>query len=150
MTEQRDLVLLSFPFSDFKSSKVRPGVIISNNFYNKKSADILVVPVTTNLNLKEYTILLTNANLESGNLIKDSKIKVDRVLSINKSLIRMKIGKVKKEILEKIKEELLKLFWIARHPIIMNIRKVRKITITLSEKEMNAIEDNFFCELNRE
>lgn len=32
----------------------------------------------------------------------------------------------------------------------MDIGKVRKITITLSEKEMNAIEDKFFCELNRE
>lgn len=32
----------------------------------------------------------------------------------------------------------------------MNIGKARKITITLSEREMNAIEDNFFCELNRE
>jgi len=37
-----------------------------------------------------------------------------------------------------------------RHRIIMNISKVRKIAIALSEKEMNAIEDNFFCELNRE
>lgn len=32
----------------------------------------------------------------------------------------------------------------------MNIDEVRKITITLSEREMNAIEDNFFCKLNRE
>lgn len=32
----------------------------------------------------------------------------------------------------------------------MNISKVRKITITLSEREMNALEDNFFCELTRE
>jgi len=32
----------------------------------------------------------------------------------------------------------------------MNISKVRKIKITLSEKEMNAIEDSFFCELDRE
>lgn len=31
----------------------------------------------------------------------------------------------------------------------MSISKVRKITISLSEREMNAIEDNFFYELNR-
>lgn len=110
MTDQRDLVLLSFPFSDFKSGKVRPDVVISNDSYNRKSEDIIVVPVTTNLSSKEYSILLTNDDLESGKLIKDSKIKVDRILSISKDLVRMKIGKIKKEILERIKEELLKLF----------------------------------------
>lgn len=109
MTSQRDLVLLSFPFSDFKSSKVRPVVVVSNDSYNIKSRDVIVVPVTTSLTLKEYSVLLTNADLESGKLIKDSKIKADRILSISKNLIRMKIGKVKKEILEKIKNELLKL-----------------------------------------
>lgn len=110
MIRQRDLVLLSFPFSNLKSSKVRPTVVISNDFYNKKSSDIIVVPVTTNLNLKEHVILLTNENLESGRLIKDSKIKVDRIMSIDKQIIRMKIGRVNAVVLEKIKNELLKLF----------------------------------------
>lgn len=32
----------------------------------------------------------------------------------------------------------------------MNIDEVRKITINISEREMNAIEDNFFCEMNKE
>jgi len=32
----------------------------------------------------------------------------------------------------------------------MNTDKVRKITINLSEREMDAIEDSFFCELTRE
>ena len=110
MIRQRDLILLSFPFSDLKSGKVRPVIVLSNDFYNKKSEDIIVVPVTTNLNLKEHAILFTNFDLESGKLLKDSKIKVDRILSISKKLIRMKIGTVKKDIIEKIKEELLKLF----------------------------------------
>ena len=110
MIQQRDLVLLSFPFSNLKSSKVRPTVVISNDSYNKKSADIIVVPVTTNLNLKEHVILLTNENLESGRLIKDSKIKVDRIMSIDKKIIRMKIGRVNAGVLAKIRNELLKLF----------------------------------------
>lgn len=109
MIQQRDLVLLSFPFSNLKSSKVRPTVVISNDFYNKKSADIIVVPVTTNLNLKEHVILLTNENLESGRLIKDSKIKVDRIMSIDKKIVRMKIGRVNTGVLGRIRNELLTL-----------------------------------------
>ena len=110
MIQQRDLVLLSFPFSNLKSSKVRPTVVISNDSYNKKSADIIVVPVTTNLNLKEHVILLTNENLESGRLIKDSKIKVDRIMSIDKKIVRMKIGRVNAGVLAKIRNELLRIF----------------------------------------
>ncbi len=110
MIQQRDLVLLSFPFSNLKSSKVRPAVVLSNDFYNRKSSDIIVVPVTTNLSLKEYAILLANENLESGRLIKDSKIKADRIMSVDKTLVKMKIGRVNAGILEKVRNEILKLF----------------------------------------
>jgi len=107
---QREIVLLPFPFSDLRSSKVRPVVVVSNDEYNKKSEDMIVVPMTTNLDLREYALLVTNKDLESGKLIKDSKIKVDRIFSINRKIIKMKIGKVKEEIMNMIKEELYKLF----------------------------------------
>ncbi len=109
MTSQRDLVLVSFPFSDLKGSKVRPVIVISNDEYNKKSDDVVVVPMTTNLKIQQHEFLISNKDLESGKLIKDSKVKTDRVLSINKKLVRMKIGKVRKEVHDKIKEILFKL-----------------------------------------
>ena len=102
MTEQRDIVLLSFPFSDLKTEKVRPAIVISKNSYNKSFDDVIVVPMTSNLTLRDYAILLTNKDLESGKLIKDSKIKVDRILSVDKSLIRMIIGKVNRAVHAKI------------------------------------------------
>jgi mRNA interferase MazF len=107
---QRDIALLSFPFSDLKSSKVRPVIVISNDGYNKKSEDMIVVPMTANLKIKEYAFLVTNSDLESGKLIKDSKVKVDRIFSVSQKIIRMKIGKVKEEIMKQVKEELYKLF----------------------------------------
>ncbi len=104
MIHQKDIVLLSFPFSDLKTSKVRPVVVISNDTYNRSSEDMIVVPMTTNLKLKEYTILITQKDLEDGKLIKNSKIKVDRIFSISQKLIRLEIGKINESIYEKIKE----------------------------------------------
>ncbi|MGQ0771459.1 MAG: type II toxin-antitoxin system PemK/MazF family toxin [Nitrososphaerota archaeon] len=104
MINQRDIVLLTFPFSDLKGSKVRPAIVLSNNSYNKKSEDMVVVPLTTNLRMEKYDALLTNQELEIGNLVADSKIKVDRIFSVNKKLVRMNIGRVNKQVLEKIKK----------------------------------------------
>lgn len=109
MISQRNIVLLSFPFSDLRTEKVRPAVVISNDEYNKKFEDLIAVPLTTNLRLRDYTILLTNKELERGKLIKTSKIKVDRVFSVDKSLIRMIIGKVSKRVHSKIVEILTEL-----------------------------------------
>ncbi len=103
MIDQRDIVLLSVPFSGLREEKIRPAIVVSNNSYNKKFQDMIVIPMTTNLDLRDYSILLTNRDLDSGKLIKDSKIKVDRIFSVSQKLVRMKIGKVKREIHEKIK-----------------------------------------------
>ncbi len=107
--EQRDIILTPFPFSNLEAEKVRPSIIISNNDYNKKFDDILVVPLTTNLNVRDYAILLSNADLEKGKLVKDSKIKADRVFSINKKFIKLIIGRINKEKFNSIKEMIYKL-----------------------------------------
>lgn len=102
--EQRDIILTPFPFSNLEKEKVRPSIIISNNNYNKKFDDIIVVPLTSNLKIRGYAISLTNKNLEQGRLIKESKIKVDRIFSINKKLVRLVIGRISKEKFDEIKE----------------------------------------------
>lgn len=107
--EQRDIILTPFPFSNLEGEKVRPSIIISNNDYNKKFDDILVVPLTTNLNVRDYAILLSNADLEKGKLVKDSKIKADRIFSINKKFIKLVIGRINKEKFNSIKEIIYKL-----------------------------------------
>ncbi len=108
MTElkQRDLVLLSYPFSDFTSKKVRPAIILSKN--NEEREDIILVPLTTNLNVRDYSFLLKSIDLEEGELLKESKVKVDRIFSASKSLIVSKIGSVKEEIHKKILQSLLR------------------------------------------
>jgi len=61
------------------------------------------------LRLRDYTILITNKELESGKLIVDSKAKVDRIFSVSQQLVRMKIGRIKVEVHDKIMSLLLEL-----------------------------------------
>ncbi len=106
MISQRDIVLLSFPFSDLKTSKVRPVLVLSNDECNKKFEDFVVVPLTTNLRSRDYSVLITERNLEKGRLIVDSNIKVDRIFSVSKKLVRANIGKINMETHNKVRRML--------------------------------------------
>lgn len=106
---QRDIVLLYFPFSDLQSPKVRPVIVLSNDRYNRRSEDFIAVPLTSNLKLRDYAVLITAKELESGKLIVDSKVKVDRVFSVSQRLVRMKIGRLKADIYGKITNMLFEL-----------------------------------------
>lgn len=103
MTLQRQIVLLNFPFSNLKTCKVRPVIIISNDKYNKKSRDVVVIPLTSNQTKTDYDLSITNKNVERGNLIVDSRAKVDRIFSVEKKLIKMNIGKINKKTFSEIK-----------------------------------------------
>jgi len=102
MIEQRDLLLVPFPFSDQLGKKVRPIVVISNNAFNQYSEDILVVAVTSNLTKDKHTIFLSKNELEEGILNHDCCIKVENILKIDKKLIIKKIGKIKQTTLQEV------------------------------------------------
>ena len=106
MIEQRDLLLVPFPFSDQSGRKVRPVIVISNNEFNKHSDDALVIGVTSNISKDKYTISLNNRDLEEGKLSTVCCIKVENVLKIERDLIIKKIGKVNQNILTNISTKL--------------------------------------------
>jgi len=47
MPDQGDIVLIPVPFTDLSSQKRRPVIVISNDTYNRKAADIVVVAMTS-------------------------------------------------------------------------------------------------------
>lgn len=109
MYNQRDLVLIPIPFTDLTSHKVRPAIVISNNQYNQKSQDLLVVGVTSVVKDEPYSIPLTNAEMEEGTLPLPSRVRCDKIYLLqNKNIIR-KYGKIKKLVHENINQHIKKL-----------------------------------------
>jgi len=106
MTEQGDLLLVPFPFSDQSGKKVRPVIVISSNEFNRDSEDLIVVGVTSNISKDKYTINLTNNNLDEGNLTVLCCVKVENVLKLDKGLIIKKIGRINKNTLKEIVSKL--------------------------------------------
>ena len=109
MLKQRDIVLIPIPFTDLKSQKKRPAIIISSDKYNETNEDIVVVAITSNIESRNFTITLTADDLEDGVLKVTSMIRVDKIYTLNKSIVIKTFGRVKPDILAKIKDSILKL-----------------------------------------
>ncbi len=91
---QQDLIWLKLPFTTMKESKIRPAVVVSNDSYNKKSSDIIVCAITSNIEEKPYSILITSDNLSEGKLPLKSRIRADKILQVEKSLIIKKFARL--------------------------------------------------------
>ena len=102
MIEQRELLLVPFPFSDQSGRKIRPVIVISNNSFNSHSEDVIVVGATSNVKRERYALPMMNKDLEEGKLFTDCMIKVENILRLEKGLIIKKIGKVNEEKLKEI------------------------------------------------
>ena len=108
--QQKELVLLPYPFSNQEGSKVRPAIIVSNDNFNKRCEDCVMVPLTTVIKDEPFSLIVTQDNLESGKLLKQSRIRIDKIFTIKKNLIIMTTGKVNEKTIEKIKFEISKVF----------------------------------------
>lgn len=108
--KQKELVLLPYPFSDQVGSKVRPAIIVSNDNFNKRCEDCVMVPLTTIIKDEPFSLIVNQDSLESGKLLKQSRVRIDKIFTIKKSLIIMQIGKINDKTFDKIKAEISKIF----------------------------------------
>lgn len=107
---QKELVLLPFPFSDLEGTKVRPAIVVSNESFNKRSADCIMVPLTTVIKDEPYSVTIDNKDMAAGKLLKPSRVRADKIFAVEKKLITMKIGTINDKTFDKIKTEIFKMF----------------------------------------
>lgn len=103
--EQGDILIVPFPFSDLTSVRQRPVIIVSKTEDNEKTDDVITCGITSNLKDSKYSILIDNEDLESGRIPKKSRIKVNKIFTLEKKIVKKKVGKVKISILDRVKEE---------------------------------------------
>ena len=109
MIEQRDLLLVPFPFSDQEGRKVRPVVVLSNQEFNERSEDVIVAGVTSNISKDKYAVRLTSGSLDEGKLFTECCVKAENILKIDKELVIKKIGKINKETIENVRKKMVEI-----------------------------------------
>mgnify|MGYP001578383122 CR=1 FL=1 len=92
--EQRSVILIPFPYTDLSGAKKRPALVISSHEFNSKNEDVICCLITSNPEDNQYSIKITNKDMETGYLEFDSKIKTYRIFTVNKKLIYKILGKL--------------------------------------------------------
>jgi mRNA interferase MazF len=97
-----DVIILEFPFSNLMQVKRRPSLVIKV----PKGDDLIVCQITGKSYEKSAEISIKKEDFYDGSLKVESYLRLDKIFSIEKSLIKYKIGSLKKEkfneILEKV------------------------------------------------
>ncbi|MBN1927723.1 MAG: type II toxin-antitoxin system PemK/MazF family toxin [Prolixibacteraceae bacterium] len=98
-----DIVLLKFPFTDDKTFKRRPALVISD----LNDGDVIVCRITSQLYETKYDVVIEDWQ-ESG-LKLPSVIRIHKLATLEKEIVELVIGKVDASIKEKVKEKITKL-----------------------------------------
>lgn len=99
MYEQKEIVLLPFPYSDLSAIKQRPALIISNKKLNN-SDDRICCLITSNPESKGIEI--KNSDFEESNLPFQSWIRPHRIFTVDKSVIKKKLCKINNDFHDRI------------------------------------------------
>jgi mRNA interferase MazF len=106
MYKQRQIVLVPFPYSDLSNTKRRPVLIVSNDSYNKAFNDVVVCVITSNLRKDDYSVTLSNDDLEIGVLPESSVVKSHKLFTIHKDKIIKTFSLVKEEFFSQVNEKI--------------------------------------------
>lgn len=103
MPEQGDILLIPIPFTDLSSRKRRPVIVISNDDYNRKTADIVVVAMTSNPATVDYSFTITSSDLDRGKLNRPGKVRVDKIYTLSQAIVVKTFGRVNAKVLDRIR-----------------------------------------------
>ncbi len=92
------IILVSFPFADHASAKLRPALIVSGTAFNT-AEDFVAVPLSTRLDLDGYQILSTDPYFRATRLRGDSTVRWMKPMTISSKVVARQLGVIPPEIL---------------------------------------------------
>jgi len=107
--KQGEILIVPFPFSDLKGAKQRPVLVLSKTDYNNICDDVITCGLTSNLRDSDYSVLIDDKDLAEGRIPVTSRIKVDKLFTLEKTIVRKKVARVNRETMDKVRREFFRL-----------------------------------------
>jgi mRNA interferase MazF len=111
---KNNIVLVPFPFDDFSDSKVRPALCLTSETgkYNQVIIAFISSKIPDDLNDSDLIIRLQSEKSLGTGLTVDSVIRLHKIVTIPKSIIRRRLGKIDKSLEIEVQKKLRQLFEI--------------------------------------
>ncbi len=104
-----DIILISFPFTDLKTTKVRPAVVVSSDIINQNvnREDIIVAAISSQTHKTGPLDILADP-LQDGSLglKRTSLVKADKIFTVSKSLAKRFLGSMPSHLVQLLNEKL--------------------------------------------
>lgn len=106
------IVLVPFPFDDFTASKVRPALCLTSVIggYDQIIIAFISSKIPTEPLQSDVVVLIDSKEWEDTGLKVDSVVRLHKIVTIPKSLIKRKLGQVTKNLRAVIKTKIIQLF----------------------------------------
>ena len=101
-----DVIVLPFPFSDLSSTKKRPALVVAD----LPGDDVILAQITSAERFDEYAISLNIEDFKAGGLPHPSKIRPNKLFTVDRSIISYKIGSLKENKIRDVEGMLVKIF----------------------------------------
>lgn len=93
------------PFSDDRTQKVRPALIVSGDRFNAAGDDVVICAITTAQSRSEPGFIISNDDLVEGTLINPGFVRVAAIHRVLKSRIIHRIARAKPQVREYVERE---------------------------------------------
>lgn len=120
---QRDIVLIPFPFSDLTGTKKRPALVLSKTDVQEKTNHVICMMITSVQSSTSLDVVIKD--WKTAGLLKPSIARTNKVFTIDEFQVLKKLGTIKKEDFQSVLDLFLKLFEDA---------KIMQITTSWHEK----------------
>lgn len=151
-----EIILIDFPYTNAKGSKVRPAVIVFDNATTGYGKDLTLAYMTTEVDNYAFdpaALLLEKSDLEFGWIKGTSVIRTDKLLTVDKNrFIRGNIAKLNREkiqeLLKRVSSTLTTTYYQAVHqpaqnaPFVPGTTRVNYAGRVFDEQEMLSLTDS--------
>jgi mRNA interferase MazF len=107
-----DIVLITFPWTDLTSSKVRPALVISDNSFNKQNQDAIFVLITSKKYIGRFDLYVDtkDESFRGTGLKISSTFRMSKIMTLEQGLAKRRLGHASEKLLGKIQNSLKVLF----------------------------------------
>ena len=111
MIKRGEIVLLSFPFTDLQTTKVRPALVVSSDSLNKIGRDAVFIFITSKPYNELFDIRLDkqDTSFRTTRLKVSSTLRASKIMCLEQGLVRRRLGCLDNKTLQKVEQALMSL-----------------------------------------